>query len=84
MPSTSSSSCSALFAIIDGTTPGGGGGGGHDKKQMASLAIFVRKSTLHLHDQGVKKRNSYSVLVTIDLTGTNIITYNIIFGIKNG
>ena len=51
---------------------------------MASLAIFVRKSTLHLHDQGVKKRNSYSVLVTIDLTGTNIITYNIIFGIKKG
>ena len=56
----------------------------HDTKQMGGLAIFVRKSTLHLHDQGVKKRNSYSVLVMIDLTGTNIITYNIIFGMKKG
>ena len=56
----------------------------HDTKQMASLAIFVRKSTSHLHDQGVKKRNSYSVLVTIDMTRTNIITYNIVSGIKKG
>ena len=29
-------------------------------------------------------RPSYSVLVTIDLTGANIITYNIIFCIKKG
>ena len=60
---------------------------------MAGVAIFLGKSILHLdniqiqdrfseEDQGVKKRNSYSLLVTIDGTGTYIITYNIIFCTK--
>ena len=32
----------------------------------------------------MKKRNSYSLLVLIDWTGTYIITHNIIFGMKKG
>ena len=50
---------------------------------MAGVAIFVRKSMLHLDDWGVKKGNSYSLLVMIDWTGTYIITYDIIFDTEN-
>ena len=52
----------------------------HQTKQMAGVTIFVKTSILHLDNWGVKKRNSYNLLVIIDWTGT----YNIIFGMKKG
>ena len=51
---------------------------------MAGVVIFVKKSILHLDNEGVNKRNNYSLLVMIDWTGTYIITYNIIFGMRKG
>ena len=54
----------------------------HDTEKMAGLAIFVRKSILHLIKES-GSRNSYSLLVMIDWTGTYIITY-ILFGMKKG
>ena len=73
MPSTSSSSCSALFAIIDGTT---------QRRWQAWRSSSENRSCIWMIKES-GSRNSYSLLVMIDWTGTYIITY-IIFGMKKG
>ena len=50
---------------------------------LKSMARDKEESILHSDNWGVKKGNSYSLLVMIDWTGTYIITYDIIFDIEN-
>ena len=50
---------------------------------LKSMVRDKEESILHSDNWGVKKGNSYSLLVMIDWTGTYIITYDIIFDIEN-